>query len=352
MGEQTIRSSFERQAGACSDLGSPFTAALCRLMAERLDRGSAFGRRILDWPGPPGADALPLRAAGALHALARRGCEPLARLYPPAPFPGPDALWAGVQDALASHDRELADFLDSPPQTNEVARSGVLLGGFLVLARETQAPLDVLEIGASAGLNMGFDSYAYELGQAGSHAPAGAGEDAPVRLACDWRGRRHPPLDAPLRVRSRAACDQNPLDPADPAARERLLAYVWPDQAQRLARLEAALDAAAAAPWRVEKADAADWVERRLAEPREPGGCRVLYHSIVWQYLPPAVQARIQNAMEEAGASASSEEPLAWLRLEADGDPRSAGLRLTLWPGGETRLLARGDFHGRWAEWL
>ncbi|NIP76237.1 MAG: DUF2332 family protein, partial [Xanthomonadales bacterium] len=75
-------------------------------------------------------------------------------------------------------------------------------------------------------------------------------------------------------------------------------------------------------------------------------------HSIMWQYLPSETQARIERAMDRAGTAASAEAPVAWLRLEPDGKARSATILLTLWPGGETRELGRGDYHGRFAEWV
>lgn len=74
-------------------------------------------------------------------------------------------------------------------------------------------------------------------------------------------------------------------------------------------------------------------------------------HSISWQYFPGATQDRIAAAVALAGAQASAEAPLAWLRLEPDGEPGTAAIQLTLWPGGETRTLGRGDYHGRFADW-
>ena len=113
----------------------------------------------------------------------------------------------------------------------------------------------------------------------------------------------------------------------------------------------AALALAAPKPWRVEKADAADWAEARLAAP-PAGQAGVLFHTIVWQYLQEETQRRIRIAIERAAARATSEAPLAWLRMEAEGDPDGAAVRLSIWPGGDDRRIARADFHGRWARWL
>src|SRR5690554_5519844 len=159
-----VAETFRYQANVCRSLGSPFTALICDLLAERLNDDSRFGARIIDWPASAKPDALALRAAGALHSLARSGrARELATLYPPAD-PKPDALWEAIAGAIVKHDDFLHDFLDSPPQTNEVARSSALLGMALRLAERLQKPLALYEIGASAGLNLAFDTYRYLLG--------------------------------------------------------------------------------------------------------------------------------------------------------------------------------------------
>jgi hypothetical protein len=336
---------FRLQALYCNALGSPFTASVCTLLAERLPPETRFGRRILNWPGNATHDALALRAAGGLHALSRSGrCPALTAVYPPATV-SDEVLWSGIEAALSGHDEFLADYLSSAPQTNEVSRSNAVLGGCLTIAEETGLPLDLYEIGSSAGLNLGFDGYAYELGDARWGRP-----DARVRIVSSWEGPM-PPLTAPLFVRNRQACDLNPLDPSSPDDRERLLSYVWADQLERKQRLEAALAEAAKRGFVAEKADAAEWVERQLSVPGEAGVTRVLFHTIVWQYLPQDTRRRIEAVVAKAGAAATKTAPFAWLRAEPDEVPGSAGIRLTLWPSGEEKLLGRMDFHGRSSHW-
>ncbi|BCP53155.1 hypothetical protein K32_17720 [Kaistia sp. 32K] len=337
---------FERQAAACRSLGSPFTADVCEILAERLDETSRFGRRILDWPGNPVADALALRAAAGFHALKRAGrSDALLAAYPPAPTDR-DALADALASAITENDDFLHDWLDSPPQTNEVARSSVLLGGALILGQEIGLPLAWYEIGASMGLNLGFDRYRYALG-----ALDWGTTDSTVQIRSEWRGAT-PDTGAPLRIADRAGCDVSPLDPGSKADRERLLAYIWADQAERLARAGAALDVAASAPWRVEKADAVAWVARRFAPPSPAGVARVLVHTIMWQYLPEATQSAVTATLQAAGRSATAEAPVAWLRMEADSQPGTASVRLTIWPDGSEREIGRADFHGRFVDWL
>jgi hypothetical protein len=342
---QPVRQHFRHQARACRELGSPFTAMLLETAAERLDETSAPGKAVLGWRGDPKADALALRFAAGLHALVLSAAAPaLARVYPGGDVTAdPDILWSAAADALEAHAPAMLRFLESPPQTNEVARCAVLLGGFLVVARQTGMPVALLEIGASAGLNLHWDRYAYGLGEA-SWGPAAA----PLRLEPEWRGP--PPPLGPVAVRARRGCDRRPLDPSDAHDRLRLRAYVWADQAARLARLDAALEHAARHGTRVEQADAADWVEACLAA-RPAGLATVLYHSVVWQYLPPGTQRRIEAALARAGEVAREHTPLAWLRMEPGSDRSQSELRLTTWPGAREQLLAHADFHGRWVSW-
>src|SRR5690606_23340104 len=116
------------------------------------------------------------------------------------------------------------------------------------------------------------------------------------------------------------------------------------------ARLRAALDIASADPPDIAAADAADWLESRLGQQTD-GTVHVIYHTIVWQYLPAATRARLTDAIEGRGRAATRTRPLAWLRFEADGKAPGGALTLTLWPGGTTRPLARADYHGSWVDW-
>lgn len=346
--EARVRAAFREQAAACRKLGSPFTARLCALAAERLSAADgAVAARVLGWRGDPGpaGGSLPLRLAGALHALVLTGaCAELAAVYPPRhDAVDDDDLWAAVRAACRSHAAFVLERLDQAPQTNEVRRSAALFPGVATLARLFRKPVVLSELGASAGLNLQLDRYRYEL------AGRVLGDAAsPVRIAPEWFGA--PPPQAAVRVAARAGCDLHPIDPAKESERLRLLSYVWADQAERLALTRAALDLAAARPERVRAADAVDWLAERLRRPEE-GAVHAVFHSISWQYLPEARRQRGRDLLARAGARATAAAPLAWLRLEHDGAHPGAGLRLTLWPGGAERLIARADFHGRWVRW-
>lgn len=340
-----LRTAFEDQAVSCGRLGSPFMAQLLGLLADCWPQGSALGRQVAQTKGDPGPAgvSIPLRVAGGLHALVLRGeAAALARVYPPAQV-SDETLRRAVLTALAQHEPFLCDWVLSPPQTNDVRRSAALMAGAAVVAGRFDLPVVLSELGASGGLNLYWDSYALEL-------PAGRiGAATPVlRLTPDWEGPLPPPTLP--RIAMRAGVDLNPLDPGKPADLQRLMAYLWPDQPQRLALTRAA---AAVVTARIDRADAIDWLDQRLTQAPE-GHVHLIQHSVAWQYFPASAQARGTALIEAAGARATPSRPLAWLAMETDGDrrgARGAALTLRLWPGDIRLDLGRADFHGRWITW-
>ena len=255
--DSALAPSLRLQAQACLALGSPFNAQLLELAADDLDAGGPTAGLLAPWAGQDlralMAAAVPLRLLGALHDLVLSADAPaLADAYPqPGKAFAAGSAWREARRAMTDHAEGLAAFMDHEPQTNEVRRSAALLGGFLTVARETGLPLRCFEIAASAGLNLSWDRYRYDL------SGSAWGPDSPVLLPSDWSGAL-PPLDAQVRVVHRQACDRRPVDLKDPVQRRRLQAYVWPDQFERLGRIAAAIDLAIAEGVVVEAADAVD----------------------------------------------------------------------------------------------
>ena len=58
----------------------------------------------------------------------------------------------------------------------------------------------------------------------------------------------------------------------------------------------------------------------------------------------------MRDALQDAGAAATDDAPIAWLRMEPAGE--RADLRLTWWPGGDETVLATAGYHGGDVEWL
>lgn len=345
-----LAEAWSRQIAWCDDNGSPFTARVLDAAWADRERGGAL-RELLPlpsgWPGDAGADAVPLRVAGALHAMALDGSDgALAALYPPRRMTWDAALGPpAVAHALASQRDRVAAYLRVAPQTNEIGRSAVLLPGFAAIAAHTGLPLATFEIGASAGLNQLWPACRYELG-----ATRWGDARSSVLIRAEWRGA---PALLPehIEVASQQASDIAPIDLGAEGAALRLLSYVWPDQSERLQRLRAAIALARRLQVKVEAADALPWVQRALAAKRE-GQATVLYHSVMWQYLPQATRDALREAITAAGAHATHDAPLAWLAFEPPNADAHMQLTLTLWPGGTPRTLARVHPHGAWIEWI
>jgi len=345
---ERILAHFAEQSAICGAFGSPFTGELMSRMRDDIEAGGPTDKLLADWPTNPRADALALRLTGAAHAAALTNRDPqIAALYPATnPDWRMDEIWPLVR-SLFERERHWAHaFIQSAPQTNEVRRSIALLAGFLRVADTWRgAALDMLEIGASAGLNQNWDRFAYRP------RDWSWGADSPVVVDTDWNGPP-PPTDTPINVRSRAACDLNPLDISNEAQRLQLKSYVWPDQPERLARFDGAVALALAHNTKVDRADASTWVAEKLAA-RAGDAATIVYHSVFLQYPPPAARAAITDAIQSAGASATREAPLAWIRLEPEAltdnvrDSLRMVLDITTWPGGEREILAYTDGHVR-----
>jgi hypothetical protein len=352
---------FQRAAVQQASLASPLYEALLAAALDDVARGGPCAAVLARVPPglDPIADAVALRFLGAVHRLVLSGDAPaLARWFPtaggrfdPAGADGRDAAAAAADFVVAvgEHADALVAGLDVPVQTNEIGRCATLAVGFTDVVRSTGLPLRLLELGASAGLNLLWDRWRYESGDTAWGSPG-----ARLRFASNY-STPAPDVSAPLGpgaiVVARRGCDRSPIDPTTHEGRLLLRSFVWPDQADRHARLDTAMAAATELPVSVEAGDAAAWVTAQLAEPA-PGAATVVYHSIVWQYLPPSTRERIAAALDRAGASATAGAPVAWLRMEPGENPaKAAELRLRTWPGGADRLLARTGYHGHpvWA---
>jgi len=293
-----------------------------------------------------------LRFAGALHAAVLTGRdEALAAEYPDArPDWSMDRNWPLAQAVLVREEAWVRDFMKSPPQTNETARSTGLACGFMWLAERSPQPFHMLELGASAGLNLNWDRFAYAHPAWGREGVAGP--LMPTRI------HGEPPKWREIAIASRAACDQNPLDVDKAQHRLRLRAYVWADQVARMERLNAAIELARETGVKVDRADAADWVATKL-DGELPMGTSVIYHSVFLQYPPRDVRARIAQAIEAAGARTTEDRRLAWVRFEPEsvigGQAGSARyvLNVVTWSKGQREeiTLADVDPHGRTLNW-
>lgn len=330
-----------------TEIGSPFYGTMLECMARDVADGGPTWPLLEPFTGEPPENVYHIRLLGGVHRLVLTGAAPeLARHYPSVGGDGDaEAAWPFVRELLATPPPAVLDALTRPPQTNEVGRSAPLVGGLLVVARDTKLPLRLRELGSSAGLNLWFDQYWFSQNGRGWGDPAST-----VRFVDLWP-HGSPPFDAGLSIADRRGCDRNPIDVTSDDGRLWLLAYVWPDQTARFELLRTALDLVRDAPPAVDEAEIPEWLETQLAQPT-PGVATVVFHSIVWQYLTAKEKAAVEATLHEAGRRATADAPLAWLRLELGSELSTSDLRLTTWPGGAERLLAHAAPHLGPVEWL
>lgn len=346
MENNQIVSGIKFQAEHCRRNDAPVTARIIEAQLALMRGDTQCGQRIVDWPGLPLEDAMPLRLAGGFHHLLLTGDDDRLTPVYRGEITDQAQVDAIVAVVTADHDLRLLPWLDGPPQTNEAGRSVSFMAGLLWLADKVAPRFELNELGASAGINTMMDRYHYNLGGVAA-GPA----HSPMRIAPDWRGP--PPPQAEIEITGISGCDQNPVDLSDPDAALRVKSYVWSENSERLQRMDAAIALAAQKRPDVVKADALDWVVRRLASPQTGGVTRVINHSIVWQYIPEQRRQAIANAMEEAGERATRERPLAWMMLETNRATFKHELSVKYWPGPDRwHLLAEAQAHGSWVEWL
>jgi hypothetical protein len=334
------------QADACRELGSPLYGDLLRHAAADLLQGGPTADVLQGHLEDKLSSVLALRLLGGAHALALSGRAPeLAVWYPSAGGsadcePGSPRAWAALRETLAGQAGELRTWLEHPPQTNEVGRAAALIGGLRLITSEAPLPVRLVEVGASAGLNLRADHFRVP-GPSGHYGDAGS----PVILNDGWQGDAPP--EGRIEVIERTGGDLAPVDPLTTQGRLTLTAYVWPDQADRLRRLRGAFEIADRVPADLRAESASDTLARlALAD----GTWTVLWHSIFRQYLNDAQRAELADGVEALGAAATPTARFAHVYLEqsrAGGCP----VTLTTWPGGHRRILGSAPAHGLPVRW-
>lgn len=310
---------------------SPLTVALLVGAAADWDAGGITREVLAPYEADRPGSALPLRFTAALHRLVlTRQAPELALYYPTVDGTAPpQQAWPAARQALATHTPLVRKLVGLPCQTNEVGRAVPLLVGVLHIARRTGGTLRLLEIGASAGLNLLVDRYRYGA----AYGPP----DSPCRLPDPGLD-----VDVDLRIVDRAGCDPAPLDPTSEEGRLRLSASIWGDQTGRFARLSGALAVAARHRVPVDAAGAADWLRRQLPAshgPHEPA--TVVWHSVVRTYVDPPEWQQVEQLTARFGVWRLSYEP------DASGSAHGVPLRVHgpgTHPDGD--VLARGGGHG------
>jgi hypothetical protein len=344
-GPDGLSARFRRHADALVRSGrSPLYNRLMRSAADDIDAGGVVARLFAGISTPRGS-VPQLRLVGALHYLVLAGQAPaLAAFYPSAGGAQPvDGVWPVAEAAMEEQFDLVRARLHRTVQTNEPGRSAVLFAGLLWLTDRHRRPIRLLEIGASAGLNLIADRYSYLVGGRDLGDP-----ESPLRFVDPWTPP--PPIDleataSALRIVARAGCDLSPLDPTHAEDQLTLLSYIWPDELHRIDRMRAALAVAGRDRVPVAVRRASEW----LPEAMDAGSddeLTVVWHSVMRQYVDSEEWDAIERALEgRPSAVRLSMEPTLGPQLR---------MQLTVHDpiGAPEVLLAVCDDHGlpiRWA---
>ena len=254
-----------------------------------------------------------------------------------------EAAW---DDALDAHRDFLTEFVVTQRvQTNEVLRAWLYAPLFLRAVQRTGADvLDVIELGSSAGLLLGWDRYHYVY-EAGEWGPP----DAPLTLAGEERRAVSGDLlELAPQVRRKVGIDLAPLDVRSEKSLRLLKAFVWAGQEERLDRLERAVAAVRADPPELVQGDYVELLPDLLAE-RDPDVLTVVLASATLAYLSDEQVARVRAALEEAGRTGG-------LVFVSTGKGRTSehghwGLRIVYYPGADREFAGEADYHGVWLDW-
>ena len=230
-------------------------------------------------------------------------------------------------------------------QTNVVRRCTCLLPAFSIVCRETSLALALIDLGASAGLNLNFDRYAYSYKQDGREILRWGSDGAQIKLEAELRGSgKLPSVPPAIPIASRDGIDLDPVDLANPDQLLWLRALIWPEHVERHQQLIDAATEFKDSDTRMHAGDATR-VLPALTESVAREHALVVYSTIALHQFPWESRQRIANTL----AAASAERPVWQIALEGN-DPE---LSITRYRNGagETEKLADASPHGWWIEW-
>lgn len=322
----------------------------------RLAVGIAGDQELLQLASAARAGPVPNLFLAAVHyLLLKDSTHRLAAYYPDlAAHPQGDShreigdadLFAHFRAFCLEHAGAIRALLETRlVQTNEVRRCACLLPAFALVAR--QAPdqaLALVEVGASAGLNLLWDRYHYDYGPGGQWGDA----RSPVRLACTLRGAGRPPLpEQPAAIAYRIGLDLHPVDVRDADKALWLRALIWPEQTNRAALLASAIAVARRDPPPLLAGDANDLLDGTL-EQVPPNTTLCVYHSFVLNQFSPAARERFHALI----ADHARRRDIYLIAIEWR-EPYPSVIVSSLRSGERVeQRMANCDAHGGWLEWL
>jgi hypothetical protein len=332
---RTLADRFRSHAGVATHL---YGHAM-RGMADDWEAGGPVRAICAGYESAPTGSALPLRLlAGVFRLVLTDRAPELVGFYPClGGDDDPAQAWPVLREVMARHPDELRAALEVPPQTNEVGRSVALLAGlFDVVAATGARQLRLLELGASAGLNLLVDRFFFSGPDWRFGDPA-----SPVAFPGAIWG---PVRATDLTISDRRGCDLYPVDAASPDGRLLLTSFVWPFQVSRHQRLAAAMSLAAEHPVVVDQAAASAWLAPVLDDTPDDV-LPVVWHSITRLYWPPEEVTAVKAVL----AAYAADRAVARVAMEFEtGEDASTKPELssTVWlPGRPVRQRRLGTAH-------
>jgi len=298
-----------------------------------------------------GKNALPNLFFSAAHLLLLKGeHHQLAAFYPSLNKTTRqyEYVYPYFRNFVIEHEEEIERIIRTRSvQTNEVARSAILVPAFEVVSREVKnRPLSLIEIGSSAGLTLLWDRYHFDYNGKMQCGPT----DSPVKIECKLRGDKRPPIPTGFpKIFSRLGIDLNPIDLNDPESVQWLRALIWPEQLNRTRQLESAIGIARQDHPQIMKGDAVELLPELIDEiGRDAQVC--VYQSFTLSLAGGEARERLDALLNML----SSTRRLFHVSLEWAKEFETPLLHLSRFDKGSRTddTLAKSHAHGEWLEWL
>ena len=335
----SVATAFRTGAQSYGSFGAPLYSALCAGGAEDPD--------IIELATHAQLGAQPVfHLLAAIHYLVLGSPDdPLASYFPTMvaePLPAGEAWSAFKLFCLARREEIIATLSNTTVQTTFADRCATILPAITWVADAIGEPLNLIEIGCSAGVLLTLDKYAYAYE---GHTRIGAA-DAPLTFSTAIRG--DPPLRIP-QIASRTGLDLRPLDAGKPEERRWLIAQIFPEYRQQREQLEVALDVVATTRIRMLKGDALQTLPGVLAGTGDPV---CIFHSVCLSYWTAEARAELDALLTSASLGGRTiylvgSEPSARFSAWNKGHNRAQGEKPP--PSGEITITrySRGEMEGR-----
>lgn len=341
-----LREAFSRFATTeALELESPLYATLAQEVAECRELLELASLTHASQPAPNMLFA-------AVQYLMLNGVEHSLQQYYPRLATGP-TLSSDVGNTFKSFCREYRESIvelisTRRTQTNVVQRSSCLLAGLSLVACDTKSQdLCLVDLGASAGLNLNLDVYSHCYYQGNSVVHSAGNPQSSVRLRTEVRGLKSLPPIQSVSIAGRVGIDLNPIDVCDFDSVLWLQSLVWPEHHERYEQLNRAVELIPTNPVNLRRGDAAGELEDVVIE--VPTNQALVVCSTIAEYQFPQ---KTRNEIFGILLSASKRRPI-W-RLSMEGAPESL-LSLARYENGtrvQSSVLAKCSPHGLWIEWI